>query len=168
MNPSWATTTHTRKHAHEFTPSPVTQAPLNPPTLPPQTYNVDCEHGSGLHKSCRVEPLEWGLWDDPTQLKEGGLVAIDFVNAFNTISRHVMADSIRKHMLLQCTQNAPRTPWPTDQEVSQYIEQQTADRIKRFQERSLDPPRRLHPDIEKARTFRQMAWARSVRWFTRR
>ena len=45
-----------------------------------------------------MEPLVWGLWDDLTQLKEGGLVAIDFVNAFNTISRHVMADSIRKHM----------------------------------------------------------------------
>jgi len=45
-----------------------------------------------------VEPLVWGLWDDLTQLKEGGLVAIDFVNAFNTISRHAMADSIRKHI----------------------------------------------------------------------
>ena len=45
-----------------------------------------------------MEPLVWGLWDDLTQLKEGGLVAIDFINAFNTISRHVMADSIRKHM----------------------------------------------------------------------
>ena len=36
-----------------------------------------------------MEPLVWGLWDDLTQLKEGGLVAIDFVNAFNTISRHM-------------------------------------------------------------------------------
>ena len=63
---------------------------------------------------------------------------------------------------LQSTRNAPRTPWPTDEEVSQHIEQQTADRIKRFQERNLDPPHRLHPDIEKARTFRQMSWARSV------
>jgi hypothetical protein len=52
--------------------------------------------------------------------------------------------------------------WPTDEEVSQHIEQQAADRIKRFQERNLNPPRRLDPDIEKARTFHQMSWARSV------
>ena len=45
-----------------------------------------------------MEPLVWGLWVDLTQLKEGGLVAIDFVNAFNAISRHIVTDSIRKHM----------------------------------------------------------------------
>ena len=60
---------------------------------------------------------------------------------------------------LQSTRNGPRMSWPTDEEVSQHIEQQAADRTKRFQERNLDPPRRLHPDIEKARTFRQMSWA---------
>ena len=63
---------------------------------------------------------------------------------------------------LQSTRNGARMPWPTDEEVSKCIEHQTADRAKRFQERNLDPPHRLHPDIEKARTFRQMSWARSV------
>ena len=53
-------------------------------------------------------------------------------------------------------------PWPTDEEVSKCIEHQTADRAKRFQQTQPRPPHRLHPDIEKARTFRQMSWARSV------